>query len=95
MTLEEIIDKAAFMTPNDGYEFINLNINKESKFTVRANGRTLLFIGLHDHKNTYRIIMKRGNTNQQFHITSHRFFKRIRRKTWAQFMIHKRKKLIL
>jgi hypothetical protein len=94
MTLEEIIDKAAFMTPNEGYEFINLNINKQIKFTVKANGRTLLFIGLHECGRTYRIIMKRGNTNQHFHITSHKFFKRIHRKTWTQFMVHKRKKLI-
>ena len=95
MTLEEIVDKAASMPPEEGYLFIENNINKTYEFTVKGNGRVLMYVGLVDHENTKRIVMKRKNTDSNFRITSHKFFKRIRRKTWTQFMVHKRKKLIL
>jgi len=95
MTLEEIVIKAALMLPEEGYLFIENNINKNHKFTVKANKRVLIYIGLIDHKNTKRIVMQRKSTNSNFTITSHKFFKRIRRKTWTQFMVHERKKLIL
>lgn len=95
MTLEEIVDKAASMPQEEGYLFIENNINKTHKFTVKGNGSVLMYVGLVDHDNTKRIVMKRKNTDSNFRITSHKFFKRIRRKTWTQFMVHKRKKLIL
>ena len=95
MTLEEIVDKAALMPQEEGYLFIENNINKTHKFTVKVNGRDLMYVGLVDHENTKRIVMKRKNTGSNFRITSHKFFKRIRRKTWTRLMVHKRKKLIL
>lgn len=95
MNAAEVIDKIFNMTPNEGYEYIDANMDKKGKLTVKANGRTLYFIGLEKHKNTYRIDMQRADTHQHFLITSFKFAKRIRRKTWTQFMVHKRKKLIL
>lgn len=95
MTLEEIVEKAALMPPEEGYLFIENNINKSSKFTVKGNGRVLTYVGLVDHENTKRIVMNRKNTDSDFSITSHKFFKRIRRKTWTQLMIHKKLKLTL
>jgi hypothetical protein len=95
MNLEEIIEKAESMTANDGYEFINNNIGKEIRFISRANGRAITYVGLLKRGTTYRMIMKRVNTNRHFHITSFKFFERMRRNTWTKFTLQKRKKLIL
>jgi hypothetical protein len=95
MRIEEIIDNIFNMLPNEGYEYIDANVDKTSKFTVKANGRTLKFMGLERHKNTYRIDMQRADTHQRFLITSFKFAKRIRRKTWTEFRLHKKLKLTL
>ena len=50
MTLEEIVDKAALMPPEEGYFFIENNINKTHKFTVKGNGRVLMYVGSREYK---------------------------------------------
>jgi len=95
MNIEEIIENIFNMTPNEGYEYIDNNLDKTGKFNVKANGRILKFIGLEKHKNTYRIVMKRVDTNQRFLITSFKFAKRIRKKTWTEFKLYKKLKLTL
>jgi uncharacterized protein with ACT and thioredoxin-like domain len=95
MNLDEIIQKASLLPQIEGYLFIDKNIDKEKKFTVKSNGRTLIYVGLTDYENTKRIVMKRKSTDSNFRITSHKFFKRIKGKTWTQLEVYKRKKLIL